>query len=89
VSTKKDEGAFEKGMTRLAEIVELLEQGDLPLDRSVALYKEGLKLSDECRSVLETAKNEVQVLEKGAWKAFETADADETEEVTGDDEGHP
>lgn len=88
MSKKNEEGSFEKGLERLSEIVELLEQGNLPLDRSVALYKEGLKLSDECRTVLETAKNEVKVLEKGAWKAFE-ADTEEQEEVTGDDEGHP
>ena len=36
---------FEQNMARLLEIVTKLEQGDLTLEESVALYEEGIKLS--------------------------------------------
>ena len=47
---------FEKNMQRLSEIVSRLEQGDLTLEESVALYEEGVKLSAACSQALERAK---------------------------------
>lgn len=48
--------AFEEGMKRLGEIVARLEEGDLPLAESVALYEEGVKLSAGCKQELDRAK---------------------------------
>lgn len=50
---------FEESVKRLDEIVKLLEDGGLPLDRSLELYKEGTALSAECRKMLENAELQV------------------------------
>ncbi len=47
---------YEAAMARLQEVVAALEAGDLPLERGVALYKEGLGLSRACRERLRTAR---------------------------------
>ena len=51
----KDDG-FEKGVKRLHKIVSLLEEGDLPLEKGLALFSEGAALAKSCRERLETAK---------------------------------
>ncbi len=66
--------AFEEQLKRLQTIVEELERGELPLERSVELYKEGLALSGECRTRLEKARNEITILNDGVVHPF---DADE------------
>ena len=52
---------FEQKMARLLEIVTKLEQGDLTLEESVALYEEGIKLSEACSKALEQAKLKVTI----------------------------
>ena len=47
---------FEENMNSLSEIVKQLEKGDLPLEKSVELYENGVKLAAECRNGLERAK---------------------------------
>lgn len=56
---------FEKNMQRLSEIVARLEQGDLTLEESVALYEEGVKLSAACSQALEQAKLKVSIQQEG------------------------
>lgn len=53
---------FEKNMTRLGEIVELLEGGSCSLDESMTLFEEGIKLSKVCGTQLETAKQKIITL---------------------------
>lgn len=55
---------FEAGMERLEQIVKQLEQGDLPLERSLELFEEGMKISESCRRQLEEAENKVELLVK-------------------------
>lgn len=62
---------FESRLERLGKIVEELEKGDLPLERGVALYKEGRALAKSCRDQLEAAKNEVKVVSGGVLSEFE------------------
>ena len=50
---------FEENMTRLEEIVALLEQGDAPLRESLTLFSEGSKLLAACRKELDTAQQKV------------------------------
>lgn len=57
---------FEEAMERLAEIVKLLEKGDVPLDESMRLFEEGTKLSAKCASLLDGAQLKVEKLMKGA-----------------------
>ncbi|MBU1230690.1 MAG: exodeoxyribonuclease VII small subunit [Proteobacteria bacterium] len=71
----KDKQSFEKRLERLRGIVEALERGDLPLEQGLALYKEGLGLAGDCGRQLESAKNEVKLVQDGLLKEFAALDA--------------
>lgn len=66
----KDKTSFEQRLERLKSVVDSLERGDLPLEKALALYKEGLGLSGELGRQLETAKNEVKLAQDGLLKEF-------------------
>lgn len=53
---------FEKKLTRLEEIVQKMEKGDLALDESLKLFEEGVKLSRECHTRLNEAEEKVKKL---------------------------
>ncbi|MBI3357036.1 MAG: exodeoxyribonuclease VII small subunit [Nitrospirae bacterium] len=53
---------FEQAMARLEVIVGELEKGDLPLDESLKIFEEGIRLSKNCLKVLEEAERKVEVL---------------------------
>jgi exodeoxyribonuclease VII small subunit len=53
---------FERKLTDLEAVVERLEQGDLPLEESVRLFEEGMKLSESCKQELEAAEGRIQIL---------------------------
>jgi exodeoxyribonuclease VII small subunit len=55
---------FEAALTRLEEIVKKLETGDLPLEQSLKLFEEGVKLSRLCNKRLEEAERKVEILLK-------------------------
>ncbi len=46
---------FEEAFQRLDEVVRKLEQGDLPLEESLALYEEGVSLAAVCNEWLDKA----------------------------------
>ena len=79
------EETFEKALERLERIAARLEAGDVPLEKSVALYKEGMTIVAECRKRLEAARLEVALAgEDGAVRPFEAEGEGETGEVDGD-----
>ncbi|MCR5074384.1 MAG: exodeoxyribonuclease VII small subunit [Ruminococcus sp.] len=47
---------FEENMKKLGNIVAELEKGDIPLEKAVDLYGEGVKLSAVCKKQLDEAK---------------------------------
>ncbi len=53
---------FEKKLSRLEEIVQKMEKGDLALDESLKLFEEGVKLSRECHQRLNDAETKVKLL---------------------------
>ena len=57
---------FEQAMTRLEEIVGLLERGEAPLEQSLALFEEGTALMRRCSAVLDEAEQKVSLLQVGA-----------------------
>ena len=61
----RDAMSFENMLRRLEEIVRTLEQGDVPLDRSLALYSEGAELIRRCTRELDEAEQTVVKLQKG------------------------
>jgi len=55
---------FEKSLEELEKTVKELEKGDLPLERSLALFESGMRLSADCKRVLEEAETRVELLTK-------------------------
>jgi len=53
---------FEKGLSRLEEIVEQLESGDLALDQSLKIFQEGIGLFRFCSQKLNDAQSKVEKL---------------------------
>ena len=56
---------FEKAMTRLENIVEELERGDLDIDKSLEIFEEGIKMSRLCSKKLNEAEAKIEKLTKG------------------------
>lgn len=56
---------FEQSITRLDEIVRLLEKGDAPLSDSLKLFEEGTSLISNCDAMLNEAEQMVIKLKKG------------------------
>ncbi|XPV75846.1 MAG: exodeoxyribonuclease VII small subunit [Desulfovibrio sp.] len=69
--------SFEERLERLEGIVEQLEQGDIELEKGVALFKEGLQQTKACGRLLEKARNEVKVLSDGLLKEFDAGNESE------------
>ena len=61
--TKNDQ-TFEMKMTRLETIVKSLDEGEVSLEKSLELYQEGIKLSQECDNILKNAELKVEELNK-------------------------
>ncbi len=58
--------SFEKNLERLDGIVHQLEDAELPLEKALLLYEEGMKLSVTCQKQLEEAEGKVEILIKKA-----------------------
>jgi exodeoxyribonuclease VII small subunit len=56
------EPSFEEATRRLSQIVAELEGGDLPLDRSLALFEEGVRLARAAEERLDRAERRVEEL---------------------------
>ena len=70
---------FEEALKRLEDIVRKLENGDVPLDQSIALYSEGEKLRGLCQKRLEAAQAKIEKItldRDGKPKATVPFDAD-------------
>ena len=83
---------FEAALTRLEQVVDRLEQGDLELEQSLEAFEEGVRLSKRCASQLDAAEQRVELLMKegGKWLArpFSEASADagaDANEAAGED----
>jgi exodeoxyribonuclease VII small subunit len=61
--TKPD---FETAMRDLEELVDRLEQGDLPLEESIAAFERGVMLTRSCQTALKEAEQKVEILLKKA-----------------------
>lgn len=53
---------FEASLAALERVVRELERGDLPLEESLKLFEQGVKLSRECQERLNQAERRVEVL---------------------------
>ena len=55
---------FEQKVARIDEIVSSLEKGDAQLDKSLSLFEEGVKLIEECGTMLDKAEQKVVSLQQ-------------------------
>ena len=53
---------LEKSLTRLEEIVEKMESGEVPLEKSIEMYEEGMKLGKDCLEKLDALEQRVQLV---------------------------
>ena len=75
-----DSQTFEASVLRLEQIVDKLEQGELPLEEALQLFEEGTTLVGSCTKLLDEAELKVVKLMKGADGApSETEFNDEAE----------
>jgi exodeoxyribonuclease VII small subunit len=64
------EKSFESSLEELEQIVQQLEGGDLPLERSLELFEQGVRLSRECQKRLDEAERKIEILLKGSDGAY-------------------
>jgi exodeoxyribonuclease VII small subunit len=75
---------FEDALARLEIIVGQLEKGDLPLEESLKIFEEGVRLSKNCLKMIEEAERKVEILlqdkdGRKRPKPFEAGDEDAAE----------
>jgi exodeoxyribonuclease VII small subunit len=70
---------FESAMRDLEDLVGRLEQGDLPLEESLAAFERGVMLTRVCQTALKEAEQKVEILlKKSGEPALENFAADES-----------
>lgn len=50
---------YEQALKKLEDIINKLNEGSIPLDESISLYEEGIKLSEFCIKKLDNAKQKI------------------------------
>ena len=83
---------FESSLSALEKIVRELERGDLPLEKSLELFEQGVKLTRDCQKRLDEAERRIEVLLRDSEgrtiiSAFDEAELDEpaTDEMEDDE----
>ena len=69
----KQKLTFEGALEKLEQIVSEIEQGKVPLEKSIERYAEGIKLLKHCRAILQTAEKKIQLLSKSQGEVLESA----------------
>lgn len=54
--------SFEEALERLNKVVRELEEGDLPVEKALSLFAEGIELVKRCREILSQAEQRITVL---------------------------
>ena len=69
MSNTKRPVSFEAKLAELEALVRQIEQGSMPLDRSLEAFEEGVKLAKECHSILDTASQKVTEIKQSGEEA--------------------
>jgi len=56
---------FEQSLKQLEQIVQELESGDLPLEKALKKFEEGIQLSKLCSQTLDETEQKISILLKG------------------------
>ncbi|GGM40277.1 exodeoxyribonuclease 7 small subunit [Paraliobacillus quinghaiensis] len=69
---KTEELSFEEAMENLEAIVEKLEEGEVPLEKAIKYYQDGMQLSKVCSDKLSNVEKQMtQIInEQGEYKQF-------------------
>lgn len=67
---------FEDALKKLEKVVSKLEEGNIPLEESLKLFEEGIRLSRFCNQKLEEAEKKVEILLKNKGGIIKTEDFD-------------
>ena len=78
---------FEKSFQQLETIVRRLENEDLPLDDSLQLFEEGIRLSRFCHQRLEEVEKKIELILADA-KGQPSTQAFDQEVAADDDDAH-
>jgi exodeoxyribonuclease VII small subunit len=78
MTTKKNIN-LEKSIADLETLVDELESGDLPLEKAMKKFEEGIKLTRQCQAALKEAEQKVEVLVQsaGGEEALEAFDLED------------
>ena len=80
----KKQLSFESALKKLQTITEELDAADLPLEKSIAKYEEGVRLAQYCESLLSNMEQRIEVITKNSDGAFQAEDiADDFSEDEG------
>ena len=76
---KQDETdiSFEEAMKRLEETVGKLEKGDIPLEKAIELYSEGMKLAGICTARINEIEAKMTILSEKSPGSFSEKDIEE------------
>lgn len=69
--------SFEEASAELEHIVEIMEAGQLSLEASLSAYQRGAELLLYCQNKLQSAQQQVRILEADMLKNFPASDSDE------------
>ncbi|WP_426453419.1 exodeoxyribonuclease VII small subunit [Paenibacillus sp. S-38] len=62
MTTQEATPSFEQAMEQLERIVAQLESGDVPLEKAIELFQEGMRLSQLCGQKLEQVERKIEIL---------------------------
>jgi exodeoxyribonuclease VII small subunit len=62
MTKEKETLSFEEAMEKLEQIVSKLENGDVPLEKAIELFQEGMRLSHFCSEKLEQVEKKIEML---------------------------
>jgi exodeoxyribonuclease VII small subunit len=70
--SKESKVTFEEAMQQLEDIVEQLEEGDVPLEEAISIYKKGMELSKLCHDKLRNVEEQLTEIltENGKKETF-------------------
>jgi exodeoxyribonuclease VII small subunit len=85
--------SFESSLEALEQIVHELERGDLPLEKSLELFEDGIRLSRQCQERLNQAERRIEVLLRDnqgrpVVSEFEEAKIISADSTSGNDENN-
>ena len=58
--------SFEQAMKQLEQIVQDLESGDMPLEKAIKKFEEGIQLSKFCTAKLDESEQKITILMQDA-----------------------